>query len=294
MQHYQSFPVRVFLLVACAAVTLSGCGTTRSSNTARTGTEQLLISDAIDRAVESINFEKLAGESVFFDEHHLYQVVDSGYLISSLRQHLLASGCILKDNREAATFVVEPRAGAIGTDSDELLFGIPATNMPQLTMLVGLPPSLPEVPIMKRRNQRGVAKIAVFAYRRDTGEPMWQSGIATTESTANDFWVLGAGPFKRGTIHQGTAYSDDKRFLPPIGGLHEEGKRIAGIGQEALFKRLPAVPKLPTRPIPYMAKVLQPTPDTMPTPPTVQPMASGGLTQPTSGPAIFPPPLMSE
>lgn len=293
MQHYQSFPVRAFLLLACAVVTLCGCGTTRSSNTARTGTEQLLISDAIDRAVESINFEKLAGESVFFDEHHLYQVVDSGYLISSLRQHLLASGCILKDNREAATFIVEPRAGAIGTDSDELLFGIPATNMPQLTMLVGLPPSLPEVPIMKRRNQRGVAKIAVFAYRRDTGEPMWQSGIATTESTANDFWVLGAGPFKRGTIHKGTAYADGQRFLPPIGNSQDEGQRIAGIGQEALFNRTSTLPTQPTKPIPYMAKVIQPTPDT-PMPAVVQPMTSGAPAQSTQGPAIFPPPLIGE
>lgn len=293
MQQYQSFPIRAFLLVACAAVAFSGCGTTRSSNTARTGTEQLLISDAIDRAVESINFEKLSGESVYFDAGRLNGVVDQGYLISSLRQHLLASGCTLKDNRAEATFIVEPRAGAIGTDSDELLFGIPATNVPQLTMLVGLPPSLPEVPIIKRRNQRGVAKIAVFAYRRDSGEPMWQSGIATTESTANDFWVLGAGPFKRGTIHKGTSYADGQRFLPPIGNLHDEGKRIAGIGQEALFGKMPTLPILSTKPIPYMAKVLQPTPDSS-APPVVQPPASGASAQPTSGPAIFPPPSIGE
>ena len=33
-----------------------GCGTTRSSDTLRTATEQLLISDAVDRAIQSVNF----------------------------------------------------------------------------------------------------------------------------------------------------------------------------------------------------------------------------------------------
>src|SRR5690606_6653157 len=77
-------------------------------------------------------------------------------------------------------------------------------NLPQVTMLAALPPAIPEIPIAKRRNQRGVAKIAVFAYHRETGEPAWQSGIATDESSANDIWVLGAGPFKKGTIYNGT------------------------------------------------------------------------------------------
>lgn len=231
----------------------SGCGTTRTTNTQRTATEQLLISDAVDQAVQSIDFGKLAGQSVYFDESHLKQVVDNDYLISSLRQHLLASGCILKETREHAMFVVEPRAGAVGTDSDELLFGIPATNVPQITLLSGLPSAIPEVPIIKRRHQRGVAKLAVFAYRRDTGEPVWQSGIATNESTANDVWFFGAGPFKKGTIHQGTTYEDPRHYLPDIGLASKVTEQVVDIGQEAVFTRK-AFPKLPLNPIPYLAR----------------------------------------
>lgn len=276
MIHHRSF--KAWALLLFIGVVTSGCGTTRTTNTQRTATEQLLISDAIDRTVQKINFSKLAGQSVFFDERHLYEIVDDGYLISSLRQHLLASGCILKDNREDATYVVEPRAGAVGTDNDDLLFGIPAVTLPQLAVLPGLPSAVPEVPFVKRRHQRGIAKIAVFAYRRETGEPVWQSGIATNESTANDIWFLGAGPFKKGTIHEGTSYADQQHYLPPgFGPAKQPEAKVVGIGQEAVFGRM-----LGPRQVPQVASApLRPAPLTD-VPPTR-----------AAGPAIFPPPSES-
>ena len=66
---------------------------------------------------------------------------------------------------------------------------------------------IPEIPIAKRKDQRGIAKIAVFAYHRQTGAPVWQSGLVHEESSANDVWILGAGPFQRGTIYQGTEFA---------------------------------------------------------------------------------------
>ena len=276
MVFHQSYIRRALMLLACVFA-VPGCGTTRTSNTVRTATEQLLISDAIDRTVQSINFSKLAGQSVYFDERHLYEVVDDGYLISSLRQHLLASGCILKDKREQATYIIEPRAGAIGTDNDELLFGIPATNLPQMALVPGLPAAVPELPIIKRRHQRGVAKIAVFAYRRETGEPVWQSGIATNESSANDVWFFGAGPYKRGTIHEGTSYANREHYLPGIGPAEKsQAIEVVGIGQEAVFSRRLTAPATPINPIPYLAANPQMAPTVSPAPAT--------------GPAIFPPP----
>src|SRR3954468_3905949 len=95
------------LVLAGAAISISGCGTTRSSDTTRTATEQLLISDAIDRAVQSMNFRTLAGQTVFLDDTKLTDTVDKNYYISTLRQQLLASGCELREKRDDADFVVE-------------------------------------------------------------------------------------------------------------------------------------------------------------------------------------------
>jgi hypothetical protein len=211
---------------------LAGCGTTRSTDTNRTATEQLLVSDAIDRAVQGMNLRTLAGQSVFLDESKVADVVDKNYLVSTLRQYLLANGCQLRDKREEADFVVECRAGAVGTDRNDLLFGLPSMNVPQIPLVQPVPAVIPEIPIAKRKDQRGVAKIAVFAYHRQTGAPVWQSGLVHEESSANDVWILGAGPFQRGTIYQGTEFAfnsikepnKDKAAahrLPPVDLAHE-------------------------------------------------------------------------
>jgi len=234
------------LASAVVLLTLVGCGTTRSTDSLRTATEQLLISDAIDRAVQTIDFQPLAGESVYLDDSRLDEVVDRDYLVSTLRQHLLASGCALRDVRDEADFIVEARAGAVGTDRNDLLFGIPATNVPQILPFQGVPAAIPEVPLAKRRDQRGVAKVSMFAYHRATGRPVWQSGIAARESSSNDVWLFGAGPFQYGSVLDASG----KAAQP-----HHQSTKIA-LGDEVVFaspakvakdfRRLPAASEVAT------------------------------------------------
>lgn len=200
-------PIVASLLSATLALAI-GCATTRSTDTARTATEQLLISDAIDRAVQSLDLQPLAGQSIFLDESKVADAVDKNYFVSTLRQQLLANGCELKEKREDADFIVEARAGAIGTDRSDLLFGIQQTPVPAIPVIQPLPSTVPEVPLAKRKDQRGIAKIAIFAYHRASGSPVWQSGIVRVESSANDVWILGAGPFQRGSI-----YDEDRKNI---------------------------------------------------------------------------------
>ena len=244
--HCSELVLTAMLLVgwACALV---GCGTTRSTDTIRTATEQLLISDAIDRAVQAIHFGVLAGQTVYLDDSEMGDVVDREYLTSTLRQHLLASGCVLRNRRDEADFVVEARVGAIGTDRNDLLFGIPATNVPQILPLQGVPSAIPEVPLAKRRDQRGIAKIAVFAYHRATGEPVWQSGVAHTESSSNDVWILGAGPFQRGTIYDGTEFAGKPLRDAELNGRSKRQQPNASLAKEMLFTSPDQIASEPVR-----------------------------------------------
>ncbi|MGD9632779.1 MAG: DUF6655 family protein [Pirellulales bacterium] len=255
-------------LLLASAVALVGCGTTRSTDSVRTATEQLLISDAIDRAVQSVDLAPLRGQTVFLDDSRLAEVVDKNYLVSTLRQHILASGCTLKDKREDADFVVEARAGVVGTDRNDLLFGIPATNMPQIVSMPGVPTAIPEIPLAKRRDQRGVAKISMFAYHRESGRPVWQSGLASRDSSSNDVWLFGAGPFQYGSImqhpqgmHVARGERKDQRAAEV-----EPGKQRIQLSQGVVFnvpeqlakesRRLPAteaVAKAETKPAPSPA-----------------------------------------
>lgn len=253
---------------------ISGCGTTRASDTSRTATEQLLISDAIDRSVEAIDFQLLAGHAVYFDDQRLSKVVDKDYLISTLRQHLLAHGCVLKEYRDDAEFVVEARAGAVGTDNHNLLFGIPAMNVPQIVPLQGVPSAIPEVAVAKRQDQRAVAKVAVFAYHRETGVPVWQSGLAVSDSTASGIWLFGAGPFQKGTIYEGTQFAGQEIQNPLLQreGDSDQLRRVIGVKEPARFN---SPQSLDPQPAPAIAKVE--SDDTLPKPEPLPPLDNGAV-----------------
>jgi hypothetical protein len=200
------WPVMVLLGIA------AGCGTTRLTDTQRTATEQLVVSNAIDQVVTDLDFQVLAGKPVYFDAQYLDGVVDKGYLVSSLRQQLLAAGCLLQEDRAKAVYVVEARSGGVGTNRHALLVGVPQMNVP--TLVPGQPAQIPEIPLAKKTDQEGIAKVALFAYNRLTGQPVWQSGVVQARSTAADTWVLGAGPFQAGTIRKGTAFAGQPISLP--------------------------------------------------------------------------------
>jgi hypothetical protein len=198
-----------------------GCGTTRT----RIATEQLLMSDAVDRAVAQIDFTPLAGQRVFFDTKYIVAVkgvnfVNAEYVISSLRQQMLGAGCLLEDTAEKADFVVEARCGALGTDGHEVVYGVPANSgLGEVSAIVpNTPrlPSIPEIALAKRDDYRGAAKIGVFAYHRETRRPIWQSGLATAKSDARDTWFFGAGPFQSGTIYDRTQFAGGDFELPHL------------------------------------------------------------------------------
>ncbi len=198
------------LVLTAAAVMATGCGTTRWSDSKRTATEQMLISDAVERAVMLVDMRPLGGQSVFLDTTILDDAIDGKYMASALKHQLLASGCQLAPDKDHATVVVEARAGAIGTDRNDLLLGIPATSV----SVMGTGTSIPEIAAYKRTDQRGVAKVNLFAYERATGKPVWQSGLAQVKSKTRDRWLVGTGPFQDGDINDRVEFAGERFTLP--------------------------------------------------------------------------------
>jgi hypothetical protein len=189
-----------------------GCNVTKS----RLATEQLVIADAVDHAISQIDFSALSGRKVFFDKSFMPPTNAPGkpptnssnveYVTSSLRQQMLAYNCLLQDKAEDAEVIVEARLGAMGADSNEQTYGLPTGVVLHTAAAAVAPgggslPQLPDLSLGRRNHQLGAARIGVFAYDRNTREPVWQAGIATGNSKANDLWVLGIGPFQRGRIY---------------------------------------------------------------------------------------------
>jgi hypothetical protein len=214
--------------VAIAVAAASGCGTTRWTDTARTGTEQLLISDSVERAISEIDFSVMAGKNVYLETKYIATLPvtpDQNYIISTLRQQIIACGCQIKDKADDADYVIEARAGAIGTNRSDLLFGLPATQLPVSGFFPAAPSQIPEIPLAKRTAQQGVCKVAVFAYDRKSGYPVWQSGTRQVASKAKDTWILGTGPWQKGTIYDGTKFAGERLIAPPLPDLHKTVKK---------------------------------------------------------------------
>ncbi len=196
------------VLVCC----LWGCGSTKSY----VATEQLLLSDAVDATVAKLDFSPLAGKLVYLDTTYLKTqkngtLVDSDYVISSLRQQLVAAGVQLVDTRDDCELIAEARLGALGLDGHSVTYGIPANSALSAasSAIASVPvmPVIPELSFGRHEAKSGAAKIAVFAYDRETHTPYWQSGIARAASDSRDSWLLGIGPWQRGTIYDRTRFA---------------------------------------------------------------------------------------
>lgn len=222
------------MAAGCAAVLLliAGCGTMKSQQ----ATEQLLLSDAVDQSIAGIDFRVLAGRKVYLDTTYVQPIKGSGfvnadYIISSLRQQMFAARCLLQEKREEADFIVEARVGALGSDAHDVTYGLPATSAlsTAATLVPNSPPLplIPEIAVAKRNDNQAAAKVAVFAYHRESRLPVWQSGVAVSRSRAKDVWVLGAGPFQHGAIYDSPQFAGASLHIPLQPAAAEEEEQPA-------------------------------------------------------------------
>ena len=246
------------LVIVCLMPVLSGCGKTVRN----TATEQLVLSDSVDRAIRSIDFSPLEGRRCFVDTSYINvgkttTFVNADYVVSSVRNQLASAGGVLIDSSKDAEVIVEPRLGVLGANEHEVTYGIPSNNLltQAASIMPGAPtiPTIPELSLARKSDQSAATKLAVFAYEAKSGYPVWQSGVATARSSAHDSWMFGVGPFQSGTIYEKTRFAGARIRMPLVGdkGLVERRQAIS-LDQEYVFAQPPvAVP--PAEEVPQTA-----------------------------------------
>lgn len=183
-----------FGICLSAMLVITGCTSTSSSNTKRTAVEQLLISNAVDQSLDKVDFHPFAGKTVFLDDKYL-ECTDKNYLVSSIRHRLLRSGAHLAGKAEEADVVVEPRAGAVGTNTVDAFLGMPEIVLPGML-------TLPEVRFLERKNQEAIAKIGLVAYDPKTKAILGDGGMSLAQSEDSNWFLLGVGPYQNGSIRK--------------------------------------------------------------------------------------------
>jgi hypothetical protein len=179
-------------LAVLAAGLLSGCTSARTTNTARTAREQLLISNAVDHSLAKIDFAAFQGSKIYVEEKYL-DCVDKGYIIGSIRHRAMVNGASLAAKPEDADIVVEIRSGAVGTDTADSFLGTPEIVLPGML-------TLPEVRLIARNNQSAMAKIGLVAYDAKTHQLLGDGGVSSSLSRDNNWYVLGVGPYQNGEV----------------------------------------------------------------------------------------------
>ncbi|MBQ3388215.1 MAG: hypothetical protein IJG60_03280 [Thermoguttaceae bacterium] len=215
---------------------LGGCGTTKFSDTARTATEQLLISSAMEDAVDEFNLYPLSGRKVFMKTDGV-SATDKEYLLTLLRQQLAANGVLLQEKQEDADYILEVATGTVGTDRYELIYGTKETSIPSF-LTMGAASAVPEIALIKRTDQQAKVKLMMWAYNIKTGAIVWQSGQKNSTSSVRDRWVLGIGPIRKSSFSDTTQIAGDD--VPPE---MRFGERVARddhptVRSEAVYREL--------------------------------------------------------
>ena len=214
-----------FLAAATVIVATSGCSTIKQSDTSRTGLEQLLISSADDRALDKFDLRPIAGAKVFVDTQFL-DCTDKNYLLVALHERLLSDHCTLVAKAEDSDVTLEVGSGGVGTDRDDLFFGIPEMSAP-----MPLPLTIPKIAFYERSKAMGTAKIAIVAYDTKSKLPVINTGYALARSDHKHWQVLGVGGQQSGSVQQELVAqaneSPSATQRATISGRKPAGRRVA-------------------------------------------------------------------
>ncbi len=142
---------------------LSACGVSRdSSKSPRAATEQLLLSQAVERSFEDVSVPMLKDATVVMEVAGL--TPDQFYVRDAVAGHLARTqGVRIMDMRDQAKYVVHVMIQALGTELDQSFFGMPQVQG-------GLIPiALPELPLYKFIGEVGYIRYALNIYESATG-----------------------------------------------------------------------------------------------------------------------------
>ena len=189
----------------------SGCTTTlRVTNTEQTPVQRLLVTEAIDRALDKLIWPELRGKKVLIDEGVSPATgdlsADEVYLYQAIAARLAHRGAVIVPNRGEADSVLLVLVGSLGTGQREQFIGLPSLQI----LLFGIP----EISLYRSLRQQGFAKLEIVLVKTGIGTVMHHSGPVRGET----FWRSRQVPFSSSIT------TDTSRYLkayPPVG---EKGK----------------------------------------------------------------------
>jgi hypothetical protein len=157
----------------------------------------MLLSNAVDQSLDKVDFTPLYGQNVFIEEKYL-DCTDKAYVMGSVRHRVLRAGGTIAPAADSADVVMEVRSGGVGTDTTDSYIGVPEITLPGML-------TLPEVRLSQRKTQYGYSKLGMVLYDAKTKSVLGDGGMSMAQSDDSNWYVLGVGPWQKGTLKSDVA-----------------------------------------------------------------------------------------
>ncbi len=156
-------PIMTILFMTAMLLTFSSCTHTyQFTYTKKSGIEQLLVTKAVDEAVQKMTAD-IRGSKVFIDVACLMKD-ERSYIEKAFAHRFLGGGVFLADYPWDADYIVSVLVKVAGTDGEQYLLGVPAIPLP-LTVSV----TTPALTIFGETVQEGRAEMEVMIYSAKDG-----------------------------------------------------------------------------------------------------------------------------
>jgi hypothetical protein len=170
---------------AAMLLVLVGCTTVRSTSPSRSATEELLITQAAERAADNLARSIPGGLKIYFDKEYLTGE-DAPYVAATIQDHLLRRGETLVEDKKQAEAVLFPRIGALSTNEFQTMVGSPPLPVP---FAWGTGVTTPELNLFKHVEADGIAKFYATVQNTKTGKLIVATDPAYGYSR-HSHWIL--------------------------------------------------------------------------------------------------------
>lgn len=193
---------RLYSLFMFCGVAVTGCRSFQVTVTGSSATEQLLLVQAWDAALQMIDFQPLSGKKVFFDESNLKgnnKGNNAGWQIYRLRETMCRNGLLLQAKPEDADVIIEGGVAVYGSDATTTQYGL--SGVTNMTALAGFPKvGNSSAPLAQCIDHYGAARVALFAFDRRSRKLLWESGDLDGGSCTHIMSAPLLPPRRTGTI----------------------------------------------------------------------------------------------
>lgn len=163
--------------------------------TSPSATQQILLAQAYDQALQDVDYQLLVGKKVYLDATNI-KLANAGWQAYRLREELCRRGVLLQTKPEEAELIVEASVAVNGTDAEMGSFGI---SMPAISQAASVLSSS-SGSLVQSINQYATIRLSLFAYESKSRQFYWESGPIERVSWARATYAPFLPVFRSGTI----------------------------------------------------------------------------------------------